>query len=113
MAAPSGGTYVVPGQDDLTLGIGVAGDKTITVVLAASDTHARIKNEDPQQHVLYTFDATPAFPADWKRVDPREEVVVPTGGSTALYLRKKKFIRGEFATNDVPITVSIGVDAIT
>jgi hypothetical protein len=99
--------YNVPGQDDLSLAIGAGGDKTVTVDVTGA-THVRIWNEDPQQHVLYTFDGTPTFPDDWSRLDPRENVVVPTGGSTALYLRKKTFIRGEFATNDVPISVQVG-----
>lgn len=113
MTAPQGGTYIVPGQDDLSLAIGAGGDKTVTVTLLVTSTHVRIKNEDQTQHVLYTFDATPTFPADWKRVDPREEVMVPTGGSTALYLRKKTYVRGIHALNDVPITVQVGESAVT
>lgn len=106
MTAPAGGTYNVPGQDDLSVGIGGLGDRTVSVTVGG--THVKIKNEDNTQHVLYTFDGSPAFPGDWKRVDPGQEVVVPTGGSTTLYLRKKKYFRGEYATNDVPISVLIG-----
>jgi len=100
--------YIVPGQDDLSLGIGVVGDKTVTVPVTGS-THAKILNEDRTQHVLYTFDPTPAFPADWNRVNPGDELMVPTGGSTNLYLRKKIFIRGKFAVNDVPINIQVGL----
>ena len=100
--------HIIPGQDDLTLAIGAGGDKTVTVPVTGG-THAKIMNEDQTQHVLYTFDPTPSFPADWDRIDPGEEVMVPTGGSTNLYLRKKTYVRGIHALNDVPIPVQVGL----
>lgn len=98
--------HIIPGQDDITLAVGAGGDKTVTV--AVTGTHVKVLNEDPQQGVLYSLDPAPAFPADWDKIDPGEELMVPTGGSTSLFLRKKTFIRGIYATNDVPIRVQVG-----
>lgn len=97
---------IVPGQDDISLAVGAGGDKTVTVTLAG--THVKVLNEDSQQGVMYSLDPAPTFPDDWEKLDPEEEVVVPTGGSTTLQLRKKTFIRGFNATNDVPIRVQVG-----
>jgi hypothetical protein len=98
--------HIIPGQDDLSLALGAGGDKTVTVPVTG--THVKILNEDPQQGVLYTLNPAPTFPADWDKIDPEEELMVPTGGSTDLYLRKKTFIRGFNATHDVPVRVQVG-----
>jgi len=98
--------HIIPGQPDITLAVGAGGDKTVTVPVTG--THVKILNEDPQQGVLYSLAAVPVFPGDWGKVDPTEELMVPTGGSTDLFLRKKTFIRGVNATHDVPIRIQVG-----
>ena len=98
--------HIIPGQDDVSLEVGAGGDKTVTVTV--SGTHVKVLNEDPQQGVMYTLVAVPTFPGDWEKLDPGEEVMDPTGGSTTLHLRKKSFIRGVYATNDVPVRVQVG-----
>lgn len=69
--------YELKGQADVTCAIGALGDKTIVIPATAGSTHARIKNWSSNQAVLYSVVAAPgAWPADWHRLEPNEQIDV-------------------------------------
>jgi hypothetical protein len=116
------GTYLVQGQEDISLEVGDTGDKTLTIDLDASTTQVFLKNMDPKQGVMYAVaypapappnPQRPVFPADWSKLHPEKEVKFPVGSVLKIHLRKLKFIRGDYATNDVPVKVQVGESALT
>lgn len=82
--------HEVHGQDVTTIGVGTAGDRTIQVVVPA--TNAWLTNLDMIQGVMYADGAAPTYPADWARLNPGQHLMfeVPSG---VLSLRKRVFYR--------------------
>lgn len=81
----------IRGQEDISLVVGAAGDRTTTVAVASS--HVSLNNNDPSQPVMYAIAAVPAFPADWMILAPGAHIIIDMAGGVALYLRKKRWIR--------------------
>ena len=108
--------YSIPGQDDVSLAVGAVGDKTVTVV--TTTTHVRLTNFDSNQVIMYSEIngvGQPAYPADWRRLDPDEKDVMVrmSGGGVNLYLRKKTWFRPPLTNRkradmlDTPVTVEV------
>ena len=111
--------YEVPGQDDVTLALAAAGDKTLTIV--TTTTHAQLTNHDVNQIVMYSEingGGKPAYPVDWRRLNPEQKLLVRmNGGGTNLYLRKQSWFRPPLTNRyradmlDTPVTVEVeGID---
>lgn len=80
--------YELKGQKDITLGIGVPGDKTIVVGAAVGSTHAQVKNLSPNQAILYSVVAAPAWPGDWHRCEPEELINILLTAGAVVNIRK-------------------------
>ncbi len=108
--------HVVPGQDDDTLAVGAGGDKT--VIIATYTTHVRVKNLSSDQVVMYSEINVPAYPNDWRRLDPEEKLMVRmNGGGVNLFLRQTTGFRLPLTNRtradmlDTPVTVEVeGID---
>lgn len=97
----------VPGQENVAVALGGAGDKTVTVAIGSN--HVNLHNLDPVQHLMYSTAAAPVFPAGWKMLGPGLDTKVWMNAGVALHLRKKWLIRGDrvesTVLNDVPLSV--------
>jgi len=80
--------YELKGQADIKLAIGAPGDKTIIVAAAVGSTHAQIKNLSPNQAILYSVDAAPAWPGGWHRCDPEELINILLTAGAVVNIRK-------------------------
>jgi hypothetical protein len=90
------------GQKDLTLAIGAPGDVSVVVLVAT--THAQIRNIDKYQAFIYSIVAAPAFPADWMRAEPGEEINIKMGAGARVNLRKPFYPRNPNTDHDDPVT---------
>lgn len=103
------------GQKNLTLAVGAPGDRTITVGVVT--THVRLKNFDPKQSILYSLILAPAFPTDWNRLEPNEQLDVRMLANPQVHLRKPFWYReatagvevspGEPDVLDVPSLIEV------
>jgi hypothetical protein len=80
--------HTVRGQDDTTIGVGTAGDRTIQIPI--STTNVWLTNLSMNQVIMYADGASPTFPTDWNRLDPEQRLIFETP-SGVLSMRKKVF----------------------
>lgn len=107
--------YDVLGQDDVSILVGAGGDKTLTVITAS--THVKLTNSSDNQVIMYSEIngiGKPVYPTDWRRLDPKQTVMVRmNGGGVNLYLRKKSWFRPPLADRrradmiDTPVTAEV------
>jgi hypothetical protein len=103
--------YEVNGRDDVEAAGTDANDVHVTGI---GSTHAKIRNRDTTQHVIFSLGLAPTFPASWSRVEPEKEVEVFLNGATQINLRKKVYYRNigwnpdeTTRLNDVPVTIEV------
>lgn len=91
--------YQIPGQDDMSLDVGDTDDETVIIPIV-SGNHLTIRNDSNQPIIYAMIDLPvigppthPLYPAEWSRLDPKEETKFPVGAWTNLYIRKKVYYR--------------------
>jgi hypothetical protein len=94
--------FELHGQKDLSLAIGALGD--VSIVVAVASTHAQIRNIDKYQAFLYSIVVAPAFPGDWMRGEPGEELNIKMGAGARVNLRKPFYPRNPYTEHDDPVT---------
>jgi hypothetical protein len=107
--------FELHGQKDLTLAMGAPGD--VSIVVAVASTHAQIRNVDKYQSFVYSIVVAPAFPADWMRCEPGEEINIKMGAGARVNLRKPFYPRNPYTEHlngsglpdvlDVPIEIEV------